>query len=49
MNTEEMKLAFCKNLLKLRKSLGMTQADAASKLGISDKTYSKWETGGSQT
>lgn len=45
MNTEEMKLAFCKNLLKLRKSLGMTQADAASKLGISDKTYSKWETG----
>lgn len=45
MNTEEMKLAFCKNLLNLRKSRKMTQVDAASKLGISDKTYSKWETG----
>lgn len=36
---------FRENLQKLRKERKMTQSDVASKLGISDKTYSKWETG----
>lgn len=36
---------FCANLVSFRKKRGMTQADIASALGISDKTYSKWETG----
>lgn len=32
---------------KLREERKMTQADLAEKLCISDKTVSKWETGGS--
>ena len=28
-----------------RKALGLTQKELADKLGISDKTVSKWETG----
>ncbi len=33
------------NLARLRKDRGLMQKDAAQALGISDKTYSKWETG----
>ena len=32
-----------------RKSLGMTQTQLAEKLGMSDKSVSKWERGVSQT
>ncbi len=32
-----------------RKQRGLTQRQLADKLGISDKTISKWETGISQT
>lgn len=39
------KTEFCRNLTELRKSKGMTQKELAAELGISDKTYSKWETG----
>lgn len=31
----------------LRKEQGLTQRQLAEELGISDKTVSKWETGGS--
>lgn len=34
---------------ELREKRGMTQAELAEKLFISDKTVSKWENGGSQT
>lgn len=33
-------------LASLRKAAGMTQQDAADRLGISNKTVSKWESGG---
>ncbi len=36
---------FIENLTEARKSRGLTQKQAAQALGISDKTYSKWETG----
>lgn len=36
---------FQQTLTTLRKSQGLTQAKLAEVLGISDKTYSKWETG----
>lgn len=29
----------------LREKLGLTQAELAAKLSVSDKTVSKWETG----
>ncbi len=34
-----------KNLIKYRKSLGLTQAELAEKLNYSDKAVSKWERG----
>ena len=34
-------------IAEIRKQLGMTQKELAEKLGISDKTVSKWENGGS--
>ena len=34
---------------KLREAKKLTQADFANILAVSDKTISKWETGGSQT
>ena len=44
------------NLIKIgkyiagkRKSLGMTQKQLAEKIGMSDKSVSKWERGVSQT
>ena len=36
---------FIDNLTEARKSRGLTQKQVALALGISDKTYSKWETG----
>ncbi|MBQ4055074.1 MAG: helix-turn-helix transcriptional regulator [Clostridia bacterium] len=45
MNTSFNKNEFCRNLTELRKGKGMTQKELAAELGISDKTYSKWETG----
>ena len=38
---------FAKKLATLRKSRGFSQIDIAQALGVSDKTVSKWETGGS--
>lgn len=38
---------FAKKLATLRKSQGFSQIDIAQALGVSDKTVSKWETGGS--
>lgn len=40
-------LRFAKKLAALRKSRGFSQVDIAQALGVSDKTVSKWETGGS--
>ncbi|MBS1413387.1 MAG: helix-turn-helix transcriptional regulator, partial [Christensenellaceae bacterium] len=34
-----------KNILKLRKKQGLTQAELARRLNISDKAVSKWENG----
>ena len=39
------KTRFLDNLRSERKKRGLTQAQAAEALGVSDKTYSKWETG----
>ncbi|MBQ3100142.1 MAG: helix-turn-helix domain-containing protein [Clostridia bacterium] len=39
---------FCRRLTAQRKAKRLTQKDTASALGISDKTYSKWETGDSE-
>ena len=33
-------------LASLRKAAGMTQQDAADRLGVSNKTVSKWKSGG---
>ena len=38
---------FAKKMAALRKSRGFSQIDIAQALGVSDKTVSKWETGGS--
>jgi transcriptional regulator with XRE-family HTH domain len=39
------KAGFLKNLKAAREKRSVTQKEAADALGISDKTYSKWETG----
>ncbi|MBP5167532.1 MAG: helix-turn-helix transcriptional regulator [Oscillospiraceae bacterium] len=39
------KAVFLENLIRLRKERGLTQKQVAVALDISDKTYSKWETG----
>ncbi|MBQ9485508.1 MAG: helix-turn-helix transcriptional regulator [Clostridia bacterium] len=41
--TCDIKDFFAENLVKYRKSLGLTQADLAEKLNYSDKAVSKWE------
>ena len=46
-NMNEPKLA--ERLLALRTERGLTQEEAAEKIGVSNKTYSKWETGVSHT
>ena len=38
-----------KFVLELRKQKGITQMELAEKVGVSDKTISKWECGVSQT
>ena len=40
---ENLKTIIKENLIKYRKSAGLTQAQLAAKLGYSDKTISKWE------
>lgn len=40
---ENLKTIIKENLIRYRKSAGLTQAQLASKLGYSDKTISKWE------
>lgn len=45
MSEIKIKDAFCKNLIALRKQKSLKQTEVAAALGISDKTYSKWETG----
>ena len=37
--------SFIENLSALRKSRGLTQKQVADGIGVSDRTYSKWETG----
>ncbi len=39
------KAGFLENLTKARKSRGLTQKEIADAIGVSDKAYSKWETG----
>ncbi len=39
------KAGFLENLTKARKSRGLTQKEVAEALGVTDKAYSKWETG----
>jgi transcriptional regulator with XRE-family HTH domain len=45
MTQEEIKNNFSQNLIKLRKSNGLTQLALAEKLNYSDKAVSKWEVG----
>ena len=42
---EELKDVFAGNLIRLRTSAGLTQAQLAEKLNYSDKSVSKWERG----
>lgn len=41
----EIRLILSKNLLELRKSLGLTQAELAEKAGFQHNSYNRWETG----
>ena len=36
-----------KVIAEVRKQVGLTQKELAEKIGVSDKTISKWECGGS--
>lgn len=45
MELSELKLITASNIIKLRTSAGMTQAELGAKLNYSDKTISKWERG----
>lgn len=47
MDYEEIRTNVSKNLIKLRKSAGLTQAQFGEKFSFSDKTISKWESGAS--
>lgn len=40
---EDLKFAISKNIVELRKSMHLTQAELAQKLNYSDKAVSKWE------
>ena len=40
-----MKLNFAENIRKLRRENGFTQEQLAEKIGVSNKTISKWENG----
>jgi len=45
MDLGELKLISASNIINLRTSAGMTQAELGAKLNYSDKTVSKWERG----
>ena len=45
MQLSELKLISASNIIKLRTSAGLTQAELGEKLNYSDKTISKWERG----
>ncbi len=45
MQLDELKLVAAGNLISLRSSAGMTQAELGAKLNYSDKSISKWERG----
>ena len=45
MDANQLKLIFASNLIRLRQSAGLTQAQLGEKLSYSDKTISKWERG----
>ena len=45
MTSNDLKLIFASNLIRLRQSAGMTQAELGEKINYSDKTISKWERG----
>lgn len=40
---------FAKRLAQLRKEKGYTQSELADKIGVSNKSVSRWETGVSQS
>lgn len=40
-------LEFSERLKRLRKARGMTQQELADQLGVSNKSVSRWESGGS--
>lgn len=42
---EELKKVIGKNIIELRKKMGLTQAELAEKINYSDKAVSKWECG----
>lgn len=42
---EELKKIIGKNIIELRKKMGLTQAELAEKINYSDKAVSKWECG----
>jgi transcriptional regulator with XRE-family HTH domain len=42
---EDLKKVIAKNIIELRRSMNMTQAELAQKLNYSDKAVSKWERG----
>jgi len=42
---DELKLIFASNLIRLRQSAGLTQAELGEKINYSDKSISKWERG----
>ena len=45
MTSDELKLVFSSNLIRLRQTAGLTQLALAEKINYSDKTVSKWERG----
>ena len=45
MTSDELKLVFASNLIRLRQAAGLTQAGLAEKINYSDKSISKWERG----
>ena len=45
MDLNDLKLVTASNIIKLRTSAGMTQAELGAELNYSDKTISKWERG----
>lgn len=42
---EDIKKTFSNNLKKIRKSKGLTQEDLASRIGVKQPSYNRWEAG----